>query len=91
MRGGVQHKPLDIVNAGQYAKAQNIPIVLNTPFTIIKTILIDNIEPVNYFSEEEIEKYYDTAEPGHPVRTALARMRSWVNKGEFLFFGHNIV
>jgi phosphoglycerol transferase MdoB-like AlkP superfamily enzyme len=58
MRGGLQHKPLDIVNAGQYATAQNIPIILNTPFTIIKTILIDNIEIINYYPEEEIETIY---------------------------------
>lgn len=58
MRGGAQHKPLDIVNAGQYAKAQNIPIILNTPFTILKTILIDNIELKSYYSEAEIETIY---------------------------------
>lgn len=58
MRGGLQHKPLDIVNAGQYAKAQNIPILLNTPFTIIKTILIDNIKIINYYPEAKIESIY---------------------------------
>jgi len=58
MRGGLQHKPLDIVNAGQYAKAQNIPIILNTPFAIIKTILIDNIEIINYYPKVEIETIY---------------------------------
>ncbi len=58
MRGGIQYKPIDIVNAGQYTQAQNIPIVLNTPFTIIKTILVDNIETVEYFSEAEIENIY---------------------------------
>lgn len=58
MRGGFQHKPLDIVNAGQYAKAKNIPIVLNTPFSIIKTILIGNIEIIDYYSETEIKTIY---------------------------------
>jgi phosphoglycerol transferase MdoB-like AlkP superfamily enzyme len=58
MRGGFQHKPLDIVNAGQYTKAQNIPIVLNTPFSMIKTILIDNIEIVSFYSEKELETIY---------------------------------
>lgn len=28
----------------------------------------------------EIENYYNLAEPGHPVKVALARMRSWVKK-----------
>lgn len=58
MRGGFQYKPIDIVNAGQYSKAQNIPIVLNTPFTIIKTMLIDNIEIKTYFLDSKIETVY---------------------------------
>jgi phosphoglycerol transferase MdoB-like AlkP superfamily enzyme len=58
MRGGFQYMPIDIINAGQYAKAQNIPIVLNTPFTIIKTVFADKIELVSYYSEEEIETVY---------------------------------
>jgi glucan phosphoethanolaminetransferase (alkaline phosphatase superfamily) len=58
MRGGFQYKPIDIVNAGQYAKAQNIPIVLNTPFTIIKTILVNNIESITYYSDEKVEEIY---------------------------------
>ncbi|NNE58282.1 MAG: hypothetical protein HKN36_09260 [Hellea sp.] len=28
----------------------------------------------------EVENYYNQAEPGHPVRVALARMRAWVHK-----------
>ena len=58
MRGGFQYKPIDIVNAGQYSQAKNIPIVLNTPFTIIKTVLRDNIKTVNYFSEEKLSRIY---------------------------------
>lgn len=58
MRGGIQYRPLDMVNAAQYAKTQNIPIILNTPFTIIKTILRDNLETVNYFTEENIDLVY---------------------------------
>ncbi|MDB4534563.1 LTA synthase family protein, partial [Vicingaceae bacterium] len=58
MRGGFQYKPIDIVNAGQYAKAQNIPIVLNTPFTIIKTIFVNNIESITYYSDEKVEEIY---------------------------------
>ena len=58
MRGGVQYKPIGIVNAGQYSTAQNTSIVLNTPFTILKTLSIDHIEEVSYFSETEINTIY---------------------------------
>lgn len=58
-RGGLQYKPLTTINGGQYAKIQNIPIVLNTPFTILKTLFKDNIEPINYYNEEELKTIYD--------------------------------
>ncbi|MBL4592788.1 MAG: LTA synthase family protein [Flavobacteriales bacterium] len=58
MRGGVQYKPINIVNAGQHAQAQNIPVVLNTPFTIMKTLFVGNIESVSYFSENELSTIY---------------------------------
>jgi arylsulfatase A-like enzyme len=58
MRGGLQYKPINIVNAGQYAKAQNIPIVLNTPFTIIKTLFDEKLKPINYFNEDELDDIY---------------------------------
>ncbi len=59
MRGGTQYKPLDIINAGQYTPAQNIPIILNTPFTIIKTALVDKIEPVTYFSDKNLNQIFN--------------------------------
>ena len=36
-RGGVQLRPLGVLYASTYATAQNVPIVLNTPFTILKS------------------------------------------------------
>ncbi len=57
-RGGIQYKPIDMINAGQYASAQNIPIVLNTPFTIIKTLLIDNLSITKYYPKKELASIY---------------------------------
>jgi phosphoglycerol transferase MdoB-like AlkP superfamily enzyme len=37
-RGGFQLKPLNIIHASEMASPENAPFVLNTPFTIIKTI-----------------------------------------------------
>ncbi len=51
-RGGLQLKPITIVDAGEYTNSRNIPLLLNTPFTIIKTLDIESIEPVIYFSDE---------------------------------------
>jgi phosphoglycerol transferase MdoB-like AlkP superfamily enzyme len=64
-RGGFQLKPIDIITASQYASSNNIPLVLNTPFTIAKTIGNNNLEKVIYFKDEtEIKKIFD---PYHHV------------------------
>ena len=52
-RGGLQMKPINIISASQYANANNIPLVLNTPFTIIKTIKGNSLEKVRYFKDEK--------------------------------------
>ncbi|MDF1673348.1 MAG: sulfatase-like hydrolase/transferase [Vicingaceae bacterium] len=58
MRGGLQYKPLSIINAGQYAETQNIPLVLNTPFSIMKTLSADKVEAIEYFNENELVTIY---------------------------------
>ena len=63
MRGGLQYKPIDIVNAGQYTKSQNTPIILNTPFTVIKTLFAEKLKSSNYFDENEIENIYTPITP----------------------------
>ena len=59
MRGGVQYKPINIVNAAQYTESQNIPIVLNTPFTLMKTISKESIEIPAYFEEDKLTNIYN--------------------------------
>lgn len=63
-RGGLQLKPITLVDAGEYTNSRNIPLVLNTPFTIIKTLDIENITPVVYFSDEK-----DLKRLFNPVKT----------------------
>lgn len=58
MRGGFQYKPLSIINAGQYVSAQNIPIVLNTPFAVMKTISSNSIDEKEFFSDNQLEQIY---------------------------------
>lgn len=36
-RGGLQNKPVNMTTALRYTDSQNVPIVLNTPFTIVKS------------------------------------------------------
>jgi phosphoglycerol transferase MdoB-like AlkP superfamily enzyme len=60
IRGGFQLRPFTIINAGQYASAQNVSLVLNTPFTIMKTAGHTRLREVHYFSDqEELYSIYD--------------------------------
>jgi phosphoglycerol transferase MdoB-like AlkP superfamily enzyme len=55
VRGGFKHstRPLTLSNAGEYVKhARETNIVLNTPFSIFRTIGKTKIQKVNYFEDE---------------------------------------
>ena len=56
---GLDFKPVRIITAARYTTPNNIPLILNTPFTILKTINSNNIEAVNYFDEGEAEKIFN--------------------------------
>lgn len=59
-RGGLQKKPIKIVDGIKYGNLNNAGLVLNTPFTILKTLTKkEDIEKVNYFSSEELKSIYD--------------------------------
>ena len=57
-RGGFQLKPLDIINAASYTNPKHIPIILNTPFSIIKTVLNERMPEIKFFNEKELNAIY---------------------------------
>lgn len=57
-RGGLQLKPIFIITASEYVSAKNIPLILNTPFSIIKSYGQEELEEKNYFSESELKKIF---------------------------------
>ena len=58
LRGGLQNKPISIITAANYTKTQNIPLVLNTPFTIGRGSSGTVLEPIHFYDDEEIEHLY---------------------------------
>ena len=58
-RGGLQLRPISIVTAGEYTTSENIPLILNTPFSIFTTFQMNSIQPKNYFSEEKCKKNFN--------------------------------
>jgi phosphoglycerol transferase MdoB-like AlkP superfamily enzyme len=59
IRGGTQLRPIGIITAGNYTNAKNIPLLLNTPFSIIRTIGHGSLETFKYYKkEDQLEKVY---------------------------------
>jgi phosphoglycerol transferase MdoB-like AlkP superfamily enzyme len=59
-RGGFQLIPLSTIDAGEYTAARNVPLVVNTPFTILKTMDLDPIQPEAFFEDEkELKSIYN--------------------------------
>ncbi|MCW3083699.1 MAG: sulfatase [Bacteroidetes bacterium] len=66
-RGGFQLRPIGIVNAGEYVDSKNVPLVLNTPFSILKSMEVQGIEPSIYFTDEAaLKKQFDPYHVPHP-------------------------
>ena len=65
-RGGIQLRPITAMEASKYTTIDRLPLVLNTPFTITRTLLKEGIEPVKYFDETEIESIYS---PIHTINS----------------------
>ena len=74
MRGGFTGttRPITLNNAGRYVeRPKEMAIVLNTPFTIFKTLEQKSFKRYNYFTESELEAIYTpihTPNPSKPFR-----------------------
>jgi phosphoglycerol transferase MdoB-like AlkP superfamily enzyme len=58
-RGSLKLKPLRAINAAEYTTAQNIPLILNTPFTVLKSINKKELEKKNFFNNEVLNNIYN--------------------------------
>ena len=72
---GTTYRPLGITSAAQYTKSQLTPLVLNTPFTIVKTFNKKGLKEVHYFNENELNKIYT---PIHPKRNSTFKKKNVV-------------
>lgn len=75
-RGGTQLKPLSIPDGGKYTEAQNIPVLFNTPFSILLSFELDALKDRSYYPESEVGEIYS------PIQTI---------KGAGQFKGKNVV
>lgn len=59
-RGGINAKPIRIVDAVNYTSIGNTAVVLNTPYSILKTLgSKETLTDPKYFNSEELNKIFD--------------------------------
>lgn len=61
VRGGWAHstRPITLSNAGDYVKSpEEMSIVLNTPFSMLKTLQAVELKEKNYYSTDELQQIY---------------------------------
>lgn len=84
VRGGIQFKPLSILSAANYTSTQNVGVVLNSTFTMMKTLgkeelaeipLLPGIKNENYFNP--FRSYANTQKPFTPKNVVLIIMESF--------------
>ena len=59
VRGGLQPKTLTIIDASGYTSSGNVPVVLNTPFTMISSLNQQQLEEKEFFTDEEVQKWFN--------------------------------
>lgn len=67
-RGGVILKPISPVEASLFTKPENTALVLNSAFTLIKSIGNDDLEEKEYFKPQELKAIFNprhTSQPQH--------------------------
>jgi phosphoglycerol transferase MdoB-like AlkP superfamily enzyme len=57
-RGGFGYKPLSVVNVAQYTRPENTAFVINTAFTMLKSLNETGLEQVDFLPEEETYNHF---------------------------------
>jgi phosphoglycerol transferase MdoB-like AlkP superfamily enzyme len=65
-RGGVGLRPIGIIEASSYTSIENTALILNTPFTILKSMGKKPLDLKNYFTEQEAEKLFNPIRVSSP-------------------------
>ena len=58
IRGGFQLKPINLTTATDYTSPKNIPLVINTPFSICMSSTSSALEKIDFFEDDAIDTIY---------------------------------
>ena len=64
---GVGLKPIGILDAANYTTNENTALILNTPFTFLKTIAVTGLEEKNFFSQEKEKELFNPIHSTQPA------------------------
>lgn len=87
VRGGLQRHFIELNDSARYCQMKNTPLILNSPYNIIRTLGVDDLKEVRYMSDEEASALFN------PEFTPLANANSKVQPiayGDFCAGGGQI-
>ncbi|HLO57660.1 MAG TPA: sulfatase-like hydrolase/transferase [Bacteroidales bacterium] len=70
---GTKLKPIGMADAASYTELKCVPLLINTPFSLIKTVENENLSEVNYYTPEELKKIYSPIH-NNPVHGKFRKM-----------------
>ncbi len=59
VRGGAQRHFIALNDSARYCQMKNTPMVLNSPYNIVRTLGVADLEELNYMSDEEAKTLFD--------------------------------
>jgi phosphoglycerol transferase MdoB-like AlkP superfamily enzyme len=65
-RGGLQLKPIGTVELAQYTPADQLALALNTPFTLLKSIGKQPLQPIQFLPEQEANQLFNPIQKSTP-------------------------
>jgi phosphoglycerol transferase MdoB-like AlkP superfamily enzyme len=65
-RGGLRLKPISPIDASTFTRIENTALILNTPFTMIKSFNQEFLEEKNYFELSTEKNYFDPIQKSNP-------------------------
>ena len=64
LRGGTQRIPIVFLDAAIYTSPKYIPILINTPFSVLKSAELTEIKPLDFFDDKTLKTIYSPIHAG---------------------------
>lgn len=65
-RGGIGIRPVGMIEASNYTRSENTALIMNTPFTMVKSYGKDVLEMKSYFSKKIETKIFNPIQQSNP-------------------------